>query len=473
MPIKLFLHILIKIFNRNVPRLLIMAGLIIMQQTVQAGGSNLSLSPNDGSPVSASQSGLSYSPENHPKNIKDFFLYGDFIYKNNIQTVLFHKKGFELSPPLIRLHANEQLILRFDDLDGGFRNYSYTIVHCDADWQPSMLDPYEYIDGFYEDQINNYRHSVNTRMPYTHYWLEFPARHLRPRLSGNYLLKIFQDGDPENVVLTRRFMIFEPKLHIDAHVRQANLVVHRDSQQQLSFTVNTAGLYVSNPYQEIQVVVTQNGRWDNAIAGLPPRSIHGNSLIYDYEERMLFEGGNEFRRFDIRSLRYTSDRIAELSSSRTHTEVFLIPDLRRQHRRYSFVDDINGRFSIKTHDAPDDNTEGDYAWVHFSLPLDAPMAYGNIYLLGSMTQWHLAEHTQLTYNYNTKQYTISLLLKQGYYNYQYAFREAGETAGSLTPIEGSHSETENDYTIYVYYRQPGLRYDQLIGVTQLNSALSR
>lgn len=465
---QVFFHKQTNIFRGNTPLLLFIAALFLsMNQGCAATNNSVSEST-----AIRHHSGLSASPENHPKNIKDFFLYGDFIYKNNIHSVLFHKKGFELSPPLIRLNTNERLILRFDDLDGGYKNYSYTIVHCDAGWQPSQLEPYEYIDGFYEDQINDYRHAVNTRMSYTHYWLEFPAQHLRPMLSGNYLLKVFQDGDPDKVVLTRRFMIFEPRLHVEASVRQANLVVHRDSRQQISFTINTSELYISNPYQEIQVVLTQNGRWDNAIAGLPPRSIHGNSLIYDYEQETLFEGGNEFRRFDIRSLRYTSERISDFSSSRTHTEVFLIPDQRRPHRRYSFADDINGRFSIKTHDAPDDHTEADYAWVHFSLPMNAPLPDGDIFILGGLTQWHLNENSRLTYNYTSKEYAISLLLKQGYYNYQYVVLESGETAGSLIPVEGSHSEAENDYTIYVYYRQPGLRYDQLLGVTQLNSALS-
>ncbi len=404
----------------------------------------------------------------------DFFLYGDYIHKNNIKTVLFNQVGFELSDPLIRMHAGDRLMLRFDDLDADYKQYYYTIIHCDALWQPSDLMEHEYIDGFYEDQIRDYRRSVNTRVPYTHYWLEFPGPNLRPSKSGNYILKVFLDGDRDHVVFTRRFSVFEQNVTIEGYAHQADLVRYRDHKQQLTFNINTSNYRIANPYRDLKVVITQNGRWDNAITNLPPRTIQGDLLIYDHEDKMLFDGNNEFRRFDIRSLRYLSERVEDIRSSRRHWDVYLLPDRRRTYDRYITDDDLNGRFQVMTHDAPNDMLEADYAWVHFHLPMDGgPLEQGHLFVMGALTDWHLSEENKMNYNYGEQAYELSLLLKQGYYNYHYAYLQEEGRPVDIGFIEGRHSVTDNDYTIYVYHRRPGDLYDRLVGIGHMNPAVPR
>ena len=405
-------------------------------------------------------------------NNTDFFLYGDFIHKNNISTVLFTQEDFELSDPYIRLNSGDQLILSFDDLDADYKNYQYTIIHCNADWQPSELREYEYIEGFYEEQINDYYRSMNTRVPYTQYRLTFPNQNLRPAKSGNYILKVFEGGDRNNVVFTRRFMVVEQSVSIEGSVKQANLVMYRDHKQQLSFAINTTGYQVSNPYRDLNVVIIQNGRWDNAITDLDPRSVQGSRFVYDYEDQTLFDGGNEFRHFDIRSLRYLSDRIEDIRSSRRFWDVYLLPDRIRTHEQYFSKDDLNGRFRIMTSDAPNDQLESDYAWVHFHLPMNEPLEDGYLYVMGELTNWAFTEENRMNYNYGENAYELSLLLKQGYYNYLYAYLPEGEAEADITYIEGNHSFTENDYTILVYHRQPGDLYDRLIGMSRMNTSIT-
>ena len=405
-------------------------------------------------------------------NDTDYFLYGDYIHKNNISTVLFTQEDFELSEPYIRLNSADRLILSFDDLDADYKNYHYTIIHCNADWQPSELREYEYIEGFYEDQIKDYYRSMNTRVPYTQYRLQFPGPNLRPSKSGNYILKVFEGGDRNNVVFTRRFMVFEQSVSVEGSVQQANLVMYRDRKQQVSFVINTTGYQVSNPYRDLNVVIIQNGRWDNALTGLDPRSVQGNRFVYDYEDKTLFGGGNEFRHFDIRSLRYLSDRIEDIRSSRRFWDVFLLPDRIRSREQYFTKDDLNGRFRIMTSDAPNDQLESDYAWVHFHLPMDEPLDDGYLYVMGELTNWTFTDENRMNYNYGENAYELSLLLKQGYYNYMYAYLAEGETEADLSQIEGNHSYTENDYTILVYHRQPGDLYDRLIGMSRLNTSIS-
>lgn len=376
-----------------------------------------------------------------------------------------------MGPAMIRYNSDDILLLRFDDLDADYKSYSYTIEHYDAYWQPTQLMQFEYIEGFTQDQIVNYESSINTIVPYTQYTLEFPNANMRPLLSGNYLLKVFLNGDPENLVFTRRFMIYEQVLPVEGWARPANLVSFRDTHQQVTFSIDISPFHISNPYQDLKVVVRQNGRWDNAIAGLTPRMIRGSQLVYDYDNQLLFNGGNEFRRFDIRSLRYTTLQVEEISAASRSWDVFLLPDQRRTFRHYTFENDINGHYVINTTDAADPNLQADYAWVHFSLPLDAPVATGSVHILGQLTQWTMGSHSEMTYNYRLKQYEARLLLKQGLYNYLYMYRDEGQQQGEVCFFEGCHSETENDYSILVYYRAPGSLYDRLVSMTVLNTAV--
>jgi hypothetical protein len=402
---------------------------------------------------------------------RDYLRYGDFVYHNNINSVLFNRKGWEFSPSIIELNTDEKLVLQFDDLDADFKNYSYTIIHCDALWSPSNLVEYEFIEGFYQDLIDSYSFSRNTRVPFTHYTLEFPNANMKPLVSGNYILKVFVDGDPDNVALTRKFMVFEQRLAIEATIKQATNLYYRDTKQELDFIINTSLYPISNPYQDLKVVITQNGRWDNAIFNLKPRLVQGNQLIYDYEDGNLFPGGNEFRNFDTRSLRYRSLRVREINSTSHGWDVFLYPDRNRRFLRYTTDPDINGRYLIKTDDYNDDILESDYTWVYFSLPHPEPMVNGNIYILGGLTDWNFTAENRMEYNYQDSQYEQRLLLKQGYYNYQYAFLEDGKDKADVSLFEGSHSIAENDYTILVYYRKPGDLFESLVGIRHINSGI--
>ncbi|MDX9941941.1 MAG: DUF5103 domain-containing protein [Bacteroidales bacterium] len=416
-----------------------------------------------------SATGMLFSSQNLNKDIKDFFLYGDYVYSNNIQSILFYKKGWDMAPPHIRFESDERLVLRFDDLDADYKDFYYTIIHCDAYWTPTNLQPFEYIDGFNEDMIRDYSRSINTVVPYTQYFMEFPSFNLRPRISGNYILKVYLNGNPDDVVFTRRFMVYEQQVAVEGDVRQATLVMYRDTHQQLSFSISTLNYYISNPGQDMKLVITQNGRWDNAIIGIQPRMIQGNRFIYDHEQELLFEAGNEFRHFDIRSLRFLSERLGEISSSPRHWEVFLLNDPVRRNRRYTSEGDLNGKFNIENVDYQDDMLESDYAWVYFSLPMNAPVDNASVHVMGALTNWNLTRDNEMVYNSRQRKYETSLFLKQGYYNYQYAVLEDGSSKARMDDTEGNYSEAENDYSIFVYHKQPGTLYDRLISIRHMNS----
>lgn len=390
------------------------------------------------------------------------------IFIPDIKTVLFHREGWDMSPPLIKFNSVEKLKLSFDDLEADKKEYLYTIIHCDAGWKPSELRQNEYIDGYFEDDIPEFDFSVNTIVPYTHYELTFPTEDLIPKLSGNYILKVFID-QPDSLCFTRRFMIVDNKIGIEGRIKQASNNEDRYYKQEIDFNATTSGLDIINPFRDLKVVIIQNGRWDNALRNLKPKMAVGNKLDFDYDRENVFNGGNEFRSFDIKSLKYNTEFISRIEKDYSGYHIYLRQSDRRTFTIYKKQDDIDGMMKIKTEDSENTETEAEYVNVHFTLPYAAPMIDASMYIIGQVTDWQFSDESKMDYNYTLKAYEKTLLLKQGYYNYQYILRYFNQTAGDETFIEGNHSATGNSYTIYIYYYEPGSGYNRLAGVKHLNS----
>ncbi len=245
----------------------------------------------------------------------------------------------------------------------------------------------------------------------------------------------------------------------------------RYTHQQINFRILTDKYYLTDSYSNLHVFVMQNSRWDNIIKNVQPRMIIGNEYDYSLVNELVFAAGNEFRYFDMKTLKYNTDRMQSLQYTEEGYQVFLMTDMPRTKGNYYTEEDINGRRLIATNDVRDSYTEGDYAWVHFLLPFQYPSAEGNIYVFGALSDWQFIPENLMRYNYDLKAYEARIFLKQGYYNYAYAFLENRSNAGDLTFLEGSHWETENEYTVFVYHRQQGDTYDQLVGLGFFNSAV--
>lgn len=404
----------------------------------------------------------------------NFLRYEDFIYKRNIKTVLLHKEGLELSIPVIELNTGEKLKLSFDDLEGGHKTYKYRFIHCDAYWQPSDIMESEYLNGFYDDYITDYKYSYNTRQKYTHYELTFPSENMSITVSGNYVLAAFTDESRDSLIFTKRFLVYEPKLSINPTVKRATRLEDRNYRQEIDFTITANSYRISNPYNDLKVVITQNGRWDNTLNNLKPMFVRDNFLDYNFDEGNSFRGGNEYRRFDIKSLKYNSERIRIIQSDSLtgRLAVYLKDDERRNIKVYMSDIDINGRRFIKSEDnVKNSSIEADYVFVNFCLPYKPVRNDGDFYIMGALTDWNFNKEAKMKYNYDNQCYENVLYLKQGYYNYQYVFLENGAKQGDETVIEGSHYETENEYIIYVYHREAGTLFDKLVGVKMLTAKL--
>lgn len=395
--------------------------------------------------------------------------YEDYIYKPGIRTVQLRSENFDLTQPILALGSGERLKLSFDDLDGDLKTYSYTVIHCTWNWQPSDMMTTEYIEGFADNNINDYSYSFNTLQKYTHYNAVFPNENMRITKSGNYILKVYANSDPDDIVLTRRFMIFENRVTVESRVQQASIIEDRNYKQELDFTIDHTGYPINNPYGDLNIVMTQNNRWDNQRTGFKPQFVKDQQLVYDYDDLNVFPGGNEFRYFDIVSIRYNSQFVYKTYIDSLGNHVILWNEEDRSFRRYSTYTDMNGQYLIKMQEATNSEVEADYCYVTFFLPSTDALIDGNFYVFGAYNDWRCNKENLMHYNPKRFGYECTLYLKQGFYNYEYVFLKDGSTVADETLVEGSHYETENDYTIYVYHRQQGTFYDQLIAVKRLNS----
>lgn len=403
-----------------------------------------------------------YVNDNFPRNY-------DHIYKDNIKSVQMIVNNQPVSYPVLRLGSTDRLFVSFDDLDNDVKDYSYRITLCNSDWTPSDLTELEYIDGFAINDIPNYEFSFNTLTPFTFYQFTLPNNDLRWTKSGNYLLEVFEDNDTENLVFTRRFMVHENVMQIRYDLNQAFQVGKSQTHHEIDFVVDHQGIIVRNPRQEIKVVVMQNGRMDNAITDLPPLFIRESSLDYDYQNKVVFQAGREFREFDTRSTRYKAEGIKAFYDDGEQFYFTVFPDPVRANFKYEYYQEVNGQYAIQNFHEDDNNLESDYGTVFFQLNYDQELPKGDIYLFGKLTDWQFKEEFKMKYSPELQAYIGDAFLKQGYYNYMYAYVEDGSEEGDFELIEGNNFQAENDYQIFVYYRPFGARYERLVAYEAFNS----
>jgi len=403
------------------------------------------------------------------------FYYENAVYRENIKTVMAYRDGFELSNPIMGLNEDMSLIFKFDDMSDDVKDYFYTIIHCDADWNESFISQEEYIDGFVENPVLDYGLSYNTTFNYVNYLIELPNDNLKFRLSGNYALVVYENQDKEKIIFTRRFQIYENAVRIDGTVRRATLDAFKGGNQEVDFKIYHPNLAILNPREEVKVVIMQNNRWDNAIRNLKPLYIRDRELDYNYDSENVFKAGNEFRYFDNRTNRMNGENVIATDFFRPYFHKTVKPDEVRSNKHFFSYEEMNGMFAIESQDQEvnDYDTECDYTFVHFALPLEAPLLGGSVNVFGALSYWNANKGNEMTYNFDKGEYELTLLLKQGYYNYIYVYVPQGSTVADHTNIEGSFWETENDYQIFVYYRDMASRYDRLVGYQQLNSKTNR
>lgn len=406
---------------------------------------------------------LSQSSLNSASNPKTM-RFTDYTYEPQIKTVVIRPGVSDpqtyLEPAVTRL-GDWNLLLEFDDLRDQRENYYVRIIHCNYDWTRSNLMDLDFLTDFNEFAINDFEFSVDTHIPYVHYWMTLPP----VKLPGNYIAVVYRGTDKNDIVLTRRFMVFDTRVSFESEHNLVGAGATASLNQQLNFTVNYKNLEVINPLESVKVSIRQNRRWDNMATDLKPsfvREIEKQLEYRFFESEKMFKGGNEFRFFDVRSLNNPGRNVASVNRSVKPYEVYIERDKSRQHEVYSQLPDFNGGFIPDNLDYPDPAFTN-YANVNFTLA--APQPYpGQMYVTGAFNYWNQNDQNRMAYDSAKKEYRARILLKQGWYDYQYILQSK-----DLPPylVEGSHFQTENRYEVLVYYRPFQPQADLLIGYLRL------
>ncbi len=392
------------------------------------------------------------------------------IRDKQIKSLQVKREGEMFANPFIQLNNGERIEINFDALNPGFGRYAYNLIHCDADWTRSSLSQIEYMDGFQGSIIDDFANAMGTTVQYTNYRLFFPNEDVRPKVSGNYALEVYNEDDPSHIVFTACFSIYEPLVSIAAKVSGNTDIDTNLSHQQVSFIINNKNFPITYPQSDLKIWVYQNNRRDNAVTNLQPMSLLKDQIVYTNNRDLIFPAGNEYRRMEFINHRYNGMHVKNISFHNPYYHVELMEDFPRNEMPYQYDQDQDGGFLIGRNGSEDPDTEADYYIVHFTLPMDW-IPEGNVYLCGDLYNNVLDEKSKMGYNPERGQYEKSVLLKQGNYNYQYLFVPNGQTVGQTLPIEGDFFQTENKYSVYVYYRPMGARYDRLIGVTSVRNVI--
>ena len=382
-----------------------------------------------------------------------------------IRTIEFKGTASQSRLPVIEL--GQKLQLSFDDIIGNEADYFYTIEHFNFDWTPSDLSKGEYLDGFDDVRIETYENSFNTLQLYSNYKLSIPNRETRAlKKSGNYLLRIFNDDG--EIVFSRKFMVLERLLSVAVEIKRSRIIKNIDQQQVVQFKINAPNLLLINPKQNVKTLVLQNNNLKTAITDLKPLYTIGSELIYRFDQEAAFWGGNEFLFFDNKDIRSATNGVRSVALNDLY-ENFLFTNIDRSVRPYTYNPDINGNFQVRNlYASQNQNIEADYVLMHFNLQHYGSLGDKEIHIYGNFNNWTIDQTTYMRFNEKTDTYQNARLFKQGFYNYKYVMvnRDGSVEQG---PISGNFWETENQYTVLVYYRAPGSRFDRLMGEGSANS----
>ena len=382
------------------------------------------------------------------------------ILSPNIATLQVVAGDDWMTMPIAELNGDTPIIISFDELSHTYHRYSYSVQHCEADWTPSTeLIESDFVDGFATgNTIDDNEQSINTNVLYTHYKLQIPNDHCRLKLSGNYIVIVYDEDNDDTPVLKACFMVAENRMSVRMEVSSNTDVDVNKSHQQVSMSLNYNGMRVTNPSEQIKTVVMQNWRWDNAVVNAKPQYVRSDGLVWDHCRDYIFPAGNEYRKFETLDPTHTTMGVERVGWDGARYQAWIFPDEPRPS--YVYDEDANGAFYVRNSENEGNDTESDYIITHFTLK--SPRLNGDVYLNGAWTQDRFIPEYKMQWNEMSELYEATVPLKQGYYSYQYLLMTSDGSLNTV-PSEGSFYQTENKYQALIYYRGQGERTDRLVG----------
>lgn len=384
----------------------------------------------------------------------------------NIKTVSFVQNNQNVVPVF---KLGEGFQFQFDDLYGNEANYYFEIVHCNYNWNPTDIPKTDYIKGFDGQRILGYENSINTLQIYSHYKLPIPNQFMQLRISGNYILKILDES--KEVVLSRKFIVYEDLVTIPMQIKRARAANYLEFKHNIDFSIKSLSINFQNPLENIKVALFQNGQLNNTIKNIPPQYTIGNDLIYKYDTETQFWAGNEFLYFDNSNIRAAGNAISRIDSANGIYNSYLFTNASRKNLQYTLFPDVNGNYVIRSLNSIQNEIEADYVWVYFSLSAPISVKSKSIYITGMFNNYSLSPECKMDFNTEKNIFEKAILIKQGFTNFQYQIADEKGNIDGEQAVDGNFWQTENDYTVLVYYRENNDRYQKVIGKATTNSSV--
>lgn len=368
--------------------------------------------------------------------------------------------------PVIGISSGEVVNISFDDMTHERRRFTYSIKHCEADWTESRdLFLSDFCEGFAEgNTIDSFEKSFNTNMLYTHYSLQVPNDRCRLKIGGNYEVVIYDEENDGRAVAKACFMVLEPLMGVSLRMQTNTDFDINGRHQQVSMNINYGQQKVSDPARQIKTVLLQNGRWDNCKINVPPQYSKNDGLVWEHCRSYIFDGGNEYRKFEMLEVNRTSMGLEKMNWDGHQYHAYTWTDEPRSS--YTYDEAAKGAFLFRNAEGQGNEAELEYLYVHFRLKI--PQIKERVYLNGYWTYDLLVPEYEMIWNEKLQLYEATLLLKQGYYSYQYLLQRAD---GTIAPLlsEGNFYQTRNEYQALIYYKGIGERTDRLVGYATLTS----
>ncbi len=387
----------------------------------------------------------------------------------SFHTLRVEPEGAPFGVPVINIqNPSDRVVISFDEIADDRRYMRYSLVHCDAGWQPEGLVDSEFLDSFNEGIVEDFDYSQATLVHYVHYTITLPNDQIRIIQPGNYLVRVYDENNPDETLLQARFGVSDGSAGIMAGVTTRTDIDANRNHQQLELRVDTRYLDLDDPFNDLRVVITQNGRPDNEVVLTTPQRLGNKEVIYEHLRPLIFPAGNEYRRFETVSTNFPGMGVESIERDAPVFNMMLYTDEPRASKDYLYDSTQHGRYVVRNADVYDSDTEADYVMTNFTLSMP-PLEGYDIFLDGDFTDRRFSPLSRMVYNERTGAYEQSVLLKQGSYNYQYLAVPSGSMKGETAPIEGDNYQTINEYTIRVYHRPKGTRFDRLVGCTTVLS----
>ncbi len=394
-------------------------------------------------------------------------IYNNKIFSENIKSLTIGNQSIDIGEPMLTLNSNSALKISFDELNQQINNLQYEVIHCNIEWEQSDLMEMEFLEGYKVNYIENISKSFGTLDAYVHYEFNIPNENVKLIKSGNYILRIFDEYEPANSLATIKFYISENIMDVNFKIVETSNFEQRNYQQEFEFTYSYDPNNITDPYNDILITLQQNHQEFNEIWIESPNFVRENSIVYLANSDRVFDGANEFRFFDISSFRKVNGNIKKINYVDSSYQVDLFEEPNRSYKQYLSYRDLNGKFFTRSFDHQNDEVQSEYGWVNFHLKSNK-IINNDIYVYGQLSNWEINEKFRMSYDTIKKEYYHKLFLKQGYYNYLYVTSNEKGHISNRT-IEGAHFETENEYIIKAYYRDPIDLFDRILSYKVFNS----